>query len=164
MHTLFLGLGSNIGDRLDHIQEAVRALSTQMEIGARASVYESRAVGVTEQANFFNTAIMCKTDMSPMDVLAFVKKVEKERGREESFHWGPREIDIDILFYDNLFVQEEALHIPHPHLAERDFVLVPLAEIAPDSMHPTLKKSVATLLSEIPEEKKSVLARVTAAW
>jgi len=148
MHTAFLALGSNVGDRAAHIENAVQLLSRKVEIVARAPLYETRPEGITDQPDFLNTALECRTDMSVRELLAFAKEVEREEGRIERLRWGPREIDIDIIFYDDLVYQDETLTIPHPRMQDRDFVLRPLAALAPDHIHPVLHKTVQTLLGE----------------
>ncbi len=160
MHTVYLALGSNVGDRTEHLARAASLLGEGVSIERRAPIYESKPVGKTDQPNFYNTVIEARTDMSPRDLLAFIKKVEGEVGRTPSEHWGPREIDIDIIFYDDLILQEPDLTIPHPHTEKRDFVLAPLADIAPDMVHPALRKTVSELLAELPRDKKSIMAKV----
>ncbi len=157
MHTAILALGSNVGDRAQYIETAIRLLSQQMKIVAVAGLYESKAAGVPDQPDFLNTAAVVETELSPHEVLACIKEIEKETGRIDRFHWGPREIDIDIISYDDLVYRDETLEIPHPHAAERDFVLTPLDEIAPEWHHPSLKKTAKELIAELPS--RMVLSR-----
>lgn len=153
MKHVFLALGSNIGDRKAYILKAIEFLKEKISDIVIAPIYETKAFGVTDQNNFYNTALTGKTEFAPPELLTFAKDIEKRVGRIERFRWGPREIDIDILFYNDEVLKSEKLTIPHPGIPERYFVLKPLSDVAPDFIHPTLKKSVSTLLSELPEEK-----------
>ena len=110
---------------------------------------ETEPWGITEQPKFINMAIKVKTDLEPGELLELLKKIESETGRQPGTRWGSRAIDLDILFYDDLIFKTVDLEIPHPAIAEREFVLKPLAEIAPDSVHPVLKKSIRELLDNI---------------
>ncbi|MES2023831.1 MAG: 2-amino-4-hydroxy-6-hydroxymethyldihydropteridine diphosphokinase [Patescibacteria group bacterium] len=157
MHKIYLALGSNTGDREENIKKAYRFLSEKIKVLKYASVYESKAVGFTEQNNFLNTAIEAETNLTPLELLTFVKEIEKKVGRKETFYWGPREIDIDILFYDDLVFKNDILEIPHPLLTERDFVLIPLNEIAPNFIHPGLNKKISEILENFPQNKKSII-------
>ncbi len=165
MNTIFLALGSNVGDRLANFEQAIQLLSEHVHEISRAQVYETLPVGYLEQDNFLNSAVKGMTDLNPGDLLRFVKEIEKKVGRIKRFQNGPREIDIDILFYDDMVIGDEQNgllpQIPHPRLQDRDFVLRPLMDLAPDLVHPVLKKTVRELLNELPEENKSVLNPVT---
>ncbi|WP_457642840.1 2-amino-4-hydroxy-6-hydroxymethyldihydropteridine diphosphokinase [Persephonella sp.] len=146
MEKVFIGLGSNIGDREKYLKEAVKRLSVQVKDIVSAPVYRSKAVGFEDQPDFLNTVISGYTHLSPEELFRFIKKVEKQVGRVERFRWGPREIDIDILFYGNRVITTEYLVVPHPRLHERDFVLKPLTDIEPEFVHPLFKKTVQELL------------------
>ncbi|HEX9387313.1 MAG TPA: 2-amino-4-hydroxy-6-hydroxymethyldihydropteridine diphosphokinase [Anaerolineales bacterium] len=141
-HTVYLALGSNLGDRLANLKEAIAALTPQMEVKAKSSVYETPPWGYEDQPKFLNQVIKAKTYLHPEPLLKHLKRLEVALGRQESFPNGPRLIDMDILFYDDLVLNSPALVIPHPRLHERGFVLLPLMEIAPDLIHPVNKKSV----------------------
>jgi len=141
-HTVYLALGSNLGDRLANLKQAIAALPPQMEVKAKSSVYETPPWGYEDQPKFLNQVIKAKTYLHPEPLLKHLKRLEVALGRQESFPNGPRLIDMDILFYDDLVLNSPSLVIPHPRLHERGFVLLPLMEIAPDLIHPVNKKSV----------------------
>ena len=129
MHTVYLSLGSNVGDRKGNLARAEQLLAEGVTVVRRAPTYETDPVGIVDQPKFLNTAIEIKTDLAPRELLTFVKQIEKKVGRIEREHWGPREIDIDILTYDYIKYKDDQLEIPHPRMHERDFVLRPLADI-----------------------------------
>ena len=145
MHKVFLALGSNVGDKKTNIQKAIELLGDHIHNISVAKLYETKPMYVENQEMFLNTALAGQTSLSPEALLTVVKKLEKEIGRKERFRNGPREIDIDILFYDDLIFQNENLQIPHPRIQERDFVLKPLMDLNPNFMHPVLKKPVKDL-------------------
>jgi 2-amino-4-hydroxy-6-hydroxymethyldihydropteridine diphosphokinase len=132
--TVYLSLGSNVGDRLSHIKHALELLSTTPGISVRrvAGLYETEPVGVHDQPWFLNTVAEIATDLDPRVLLAAVKRVESVVGRTPSYRWGPREIDVDILIYEGEKISQDDLVIPHPRMRERLFVLMPLRELAPD--------------------------------
>jgi 2-amino-4-hydroxy-6-hydroxymethyldihydropteridine diphosphokinase len=145
MNEVYLGLGSNVGDRLLNLNKAIELLSEKIQILKKSKIYVSKAVGYTDQPDFYNMVLYGKTDLSPEELFNFIKDVEKNAGRVFRFHWGPREIDIDILFYNDLVYKSDKLNIPHPRLHERDFVLLPLIELNPKLFHPVLNKRVSDL-------------------
>lgn len=146
MTKVFIALGSNLGERRANLRSAVEALPPAVRVVAQSPVYQTAPWGYTEQPAFLNQVIWGETDLSPRTLLRFLKQLEIQLGRVESFRYGPRQIDLDILFYDQWVVQEDDLIIPHPRLHERPFVLVPLADLAPEWVHPTMGLTVRALL------------------
>ena len=146
-HIVYLALGSNLGNRAANLKEALASLSPQMEVKAKSKVYETPPWGHTEQDKFFNQVVMVKTYLEPELLLKHLKRLEVALGRKASFQNGPRLIDIDILFYDDLVLESTALVIPHPHVHERGFVLLPMLDIAPDFVHPVKQKSVRDMIA-----------------
>ena len=133
MTTCYVGLGSNVGERLQHLRHAVSLLdaSEGIDVVASSSVYETDAIG-PPQPEFLNAVVEVRTSLGPRELLARLKEVEVEIGRTPSPRWGPREIDLDLLTYGDETIDDDELRVPHPRMSERAFVLVPLAEIASD--------------------------------
>jgi 2-amino-4-hydroxy-6-hydroxymethyldihydropteridine diphosphokinase len=157
MEIIFLALGSNIENRKQHIERAIDLLREKVHDIVVAPLYETKPRYFEDQQNFLNTVLRGFTDLEPRELLRFTQTVQQEVGRVERFRNGPREIDIDILFYDNMVYKDEDLEIPHPRLQERDFVLQPFADINPDFLHPVLKKTIKELLDSLPKEQRSVI-------
>ncbi len=148
-HIVYLALGSNMGNRLANLKNAISNLPPQLDVKKKSTVYETPPWGHTDQPMFLNQVVMAKTYMQPGDLLAHLKRLETALGREASFENGPRLIDIDILFYDEEIIDSPPLVIPHPRLHQRGFVLVPLNDIAPDLVHPVLGKPVSEMLLDV---------------
>ena len=149
---VYLLLGSNVGDRAANLKRACGLIQDELSPHiTQSSLYETAAWGKTDQASFLNQAIMIQTDIKPLVLLALLKNIEKQVGRIDTEKWGPRVIDIDILFYGSEIVQEPELQVPHPYLPVRRFALLPMAEIARDLMHPMLKKTIKELLELCPD-------------
>jgi len=146
---VYLGLGSNLGDRVGNLASAVERLSQKITIKKLSSVYETEPVYYKEQPLYLNAVLSAVTKLDPFELLRFVKSIESTLGRQPSFRNAPRTIDIDILFYGDQVAETAELIIPHPRIAERAFVLVPLAEIAPRLVHPLLQKRVSELLAVV---------------
>ena len=146
-HIVYLALGSNVGDRLANLKEAIASLTPQMDVKAKSSVYETPPWGYEDQPKFLNQVIRAKTYLEPEPLLRHLKRLEVALGRQESFPNGPRAIDLDILFYDDLVLYSPSLTIPHPRLHERSFVLLPLMDLDPELVHPVNKKSVREMLA-----------------
>ena len=148
-HIVYLALGSNMGNRLANLKAAITNLTPQMSVKKKSSVYETPPWGFTDQNAFLNQVVMAETYLKPEALLAHLKRLEVALGRVPSFENGPRLIDIDILFFDDVVMDTPSLVLPHPRLQERAFVLVPLADLAPDLVHPVLHKSVGELLDGV---------------
>ncbi len=156
MPVAFIGLGSNLGDRIGSIQKAIGEISKLGDISALSSLYETEPVGVEDQPDFINCVIKLEANLSPYDLLVSLQSVEKKLGRERREKWEPRTIDLDIIFYNNLVIETPSLIIPHPRAHLRRFVLEPLCEIAPDFIHPTLNITVSKILEGLVDSKRVV--------
>ena len=151
-HITYLALGTNLGDRPANLRAAIQALPPSIVQRQSSSIYETPPWGVENQPAFLNMAVRCETTLEPEALLKRIKQLEIQLGRQQSYPWGPRLIDLDILFYDDLILNTTQLTIPHPRLHERAFVLVPLTEISPDFIHPVLKKSIRELRANVNTE------------
>ncbi|MBI2854655.1 MAG: 2-amino-4-hydroxy-6-hydroxymethyldihydropteridine diphosphokinase [Chloroflexi bacterium] len=158
MPIAYLGLGSNIGDREDNINKALRLICQRVAVEKVSSLYESEPWGYHDQPDFLNAVCRTTTNLSPRELLALAKEIERSLGRKPRFRNAPRPIDIDILLYENMVIVEADLVIPHPRMVERAFVLVPLAEIAPEAVHPQEGKTVEELAAKVKDKDKVRLA------
>ena len=155
MAVVYVGLGSNLGDRREHIRQAIDLLGKEkgIRVVMLSSMYETEPVGFEDQQWFANAVVRLETQLSPVALLRVLKTIEKTIGRMPTFRWGPREIDLDLLLYDQICMKSPELTIPHPRMHERAFVLIPLAEIAGDLFHPTTGKTIRMLLSGLQNQK-----------
>ncbi len=162
---VYLGLGANLGNRAENLRMAVRYVSSLARIDAMSSLYETTPVGGGNQPNYYNAVCRLSTGLSPEALLDYLKRVEFEIGRRPAERWSARPIDLDILLYGEQIVESKRLIVPHPRLAERAFVLVPLAEIAPDIRHPVSGKTAGQLLASLtPAEVAGVKKIAAQGW
>lgn len=149
---VILALGSNLGDRMGYLRAAVAALAPQVMVGCLSPVYESTPMYVTDQPRFLNMALQATTHLMPAALLNLIKDIESNVGRQPGQRFGPRVVDIDIIFYGKQTVKAVDLEIPHPRMTERRFVLQPICDIAPDFYHVGVGQSVQALLAALPED------------
>jgi len=155
-HIAYIGIGSNVGDRLHYCENAILEI---LKVGphrllAKSSFFKTEPVGYRSQDWFVNGVIKIETDLEPFVLLRTLKTIETQLGRTETFRWGPRTIDLDILFFDDIQIQTGELKIPHPLIQDRKFVLIPLAEIDRHLIHPVLEKTVQELLNDFREDQE----------
>jgi 2-amino-4-hydroxy-6-hydroxymethyldihydropteridine diphosphokinase len=161
MSTAYLLLGTNLGDKEQNLSNAVRSLKKLGRVKKLSPIYETEPWGFADERNFFNMDLSLETRLNPFELLAEILRIEISIGRtRQEKQWVAREIDIDIIFYDDIVIDEENLVIPHPHLKNRKFALVPLNEIAPSLIHPLYRKTLKQLLSECPDESEVGLLSV----
>ncbi len=151
MVTVYLSLGSNLGNRQANLDKALGFLSQRVRVEEVSSVYDTEPIGNIEQPRFLNMVCQVRTNLAPTELLTLAKGIEKKLGRVSTKSNAPRPVDIDILFYDDQVMETPELVIPHPRLTERAFVLIPLAEIAPEMVHPVNGKTVKELKKSIAE-------------
>lgn len=150
MERIFIGIGTNLGNRQANLKRAVELLAQRgVKVLRASSVIETTPWGVEGQPMFLNMAMECGTALGPEELFHVLKQIEQDMGRTNSPRWGPRVMDLDILFYGDVVINTPTLIIPHPRLHERPFVLEPLSEIAPEFMHPVLGKNIAALKSNL---------------
>ncbi len=147
--TAYIALGSNMGDKIASCRKALDLLSRAGRVTKVSSFYSTEPVGYPEQEDFINAVAELETNLTPLALLAVCHVIEDKLGRSRLLHWGPRTIDLDILLYGDQVVDNSELTIPHPLMTERKFVLIPLCEIAPQAVHPALRKTVTDLLHEL---------------
>ncbi len=154
-HRVYLSLGSNIGNKRKNLLEAIRKIGEleNTEVVKSSTILETEPFGYLEQDNFLNTCLEVKTLMTAQEFLKEILKIELDMGRVREIKWGPRIIDIDILFYDKEIIEEDNLAVPHPWICEREFVLDPLSEIAPNYIHPLEKKTITMLARKLKERE-----------
>lgn len=155
LNEVYLALGSNVGDKTKNLSDAIDLIGKNVQLLKTSRIYPSKPMGYKEQDIFLNMVVFGKTDMDLLSLFNFVKEIEKKVGRVDRFRWGPREIDIDILFYNDEIYNSDILVVPHPRLHERDFVLYPLMDINPDFVHPVFKEKIKDLLKFV--EEKTIL-------
>ncbi len=154
MHKVVIAIGTNLGNRKENIENAIKRIrENKIKVEKVSSIYETAPYGYTKQPAFLNCALLGETVLSPRELLETLLAIEKEMGRVRKIHWGPRIIDLDIIFYDDLVINEPDLKIPHPDMQNREFVLKPISEIAPCFVHPVFCKTVKTLYAELKNEK-----------
>jgi 2-amino-4-hydroxy-6-hydroxymethyldihydropteridine diphosphokinase len=148
--TAYIGLGSNIGDRQENLDRAIELLKNDPDIKVKAisDYINTSPVGYIDQPDFLNAVVELETSLSPHELLKACNNIEQELKRKRIIHWGPRTIDLDILLYGDLITEGEELVIPHPRMHEREFVLKPLNEIAPEALHPVLNRKINELYED----------------
>lgn len=160
MTTVYLALGSNVGDSSQYLKKAIELLDPYLSNIKQSPIYSTKPVGYIKQGNYLNMAIRGETKLSPKELLEVNQKIEQNLGRVNRFRWGPREIDIDIIFYGNLIIKSEALTIPHPRFQVRDFVLQPLADIDSEIVDPLTQKTVKQLLNQLTPKQLSIINKL----
>ncbi len=154
-HIVYIGIGSNIGDKVGMCERAISEILKldRHKLLAKSSFYKTQPIGYKDQDWFINGVIKIETSLSPLELVRGLKAVELKLGRKETFRWGPRLIDLDLLFFDHEEIKTEELCVPHPHLHKRKFVLIPMAEIDRDFIHPVFKMTIQELLDNLQEDQ-----------
>ncbi len=155
-HKVYLAVGSNMGDMETYIRRGIDAMSSLKDCRVKrvSELIVTKPYGVTEQENFLNGCLEIETLLLPLELLALLHEIEAAADRKRELRWGPRTLDLDIIFYDDEVIGLPELMVPHVDMANRSFVLKPLAEIAPYMIHPIYRKTVAQMLSELKEREK----------
>ena len=156
LHTAYIAIGSNLGDSYKNCIEAIERISKndQIKIISESSFYRTSPIGQIKQKWFINSTIKINTSLAPENLLSELLNIESEMGRVRKEKWGPRLIDLDLLFYDKLILNRKSIILPHPEIQKRKFVLIPMSEIGGTYSHPILKKTIKTLLLESPDDSK----------
>ena len=159
MAKIYLGFGSNLGNKLSNIKKAINYIKKDLKITKISPIYKTEPVGYKRQNWFLNCAAEAETSSKPLKLFAFLKSTEKKLKREKTFRNGPRTIDIDLLFYDNRIISSKKLQVPHPRMHKRLFVLEPLSGINPNFIHPKYKKTILELKNKLKDKKGVRLLR-----
>ena len=165
-HQAFVAIGSNLGERENYIQMGIEALKARKDCRVEqvSKIIATKPYGMTKQPDFLNGMIKLRTLLSPRELLRALQETEQKAGRERLVHWGPRTLDLDLIFYDNWVIDTMELQVPHPDMQNREFVLKPLAELAPYLRHPLNHKTVGRMLKEIEKERESELCQDTESY
>jgi 2-amino-4-hydroxy-6-hydroxymethyldihydropteridine diphosphokinase len=150
----YIGLGSNLGDREANLQQALDQLADSETVTVASPIYETEPVGYTDQPWFLNCVTALRTSLEPRPLIERLQEIERQMGKVTPFANGPRVIDIDLLLYEDQVIDEPGLHVPHDRMHERRFVLAPLADVAPNAVHPSLNTTIASLLSCLPQNEQ----------
>ncbi len=158
MHTYYLHLGSNKGDRTSYLSNAIKQIADKIgQVTDQSAIYQTEPWGKKDQDDFLNMAIKVESNLAPEDALNATKKIQTAMGSEKKEKWGPRIIDIDILYCDDLILEKDNLVIPHPHIYERNFVLIPLMEIAGDFIDPVKEMSIEDIFDLCKDESEVLM-------
>lgn len=155
MFNVFISAGTNLGDRESNLNRSLEILSGGCTIHSVSSLFETEPVGNPDQPDFLNAVFQVGTSMLPHRLLKYLKNIEDQMGRERNERWGPRIIDLDIIFYGSLIIESAGLKIPHPDAHERKFVLEPLCELSPELRHPLFNKDIRSILEDLESNKKT---------
>lgn len=157
---IYVALGANLGDRQKTIRKAIARMAENFSGVRVASLYETEPWGITDQPDFLNTVVEARARQTPWEVLQELLSIETQLGRTETYTWGPRMIDLDLLLYGQLVLDMPYLKLPHPGISERDFVLQPLIELQPDLEHPVTHKALHAYLTESGDSQQTILRRI----